>query len=458
MLMVEVLDEVRRRRERSGRGRVPPNDLDAEESLLGAMLLSTDAIDDALETLDPSDFYKPAHGHVFEAIRDLNVRGEPADPVTVADELRRANLLEAVGGESVLVSLQAGTPATTNASRYARIVRDHAVLRRLIGVAGEIAELGYSLPDDVPSAVDTAESMVFALAENGASEGLEPLSQILDESVNQIEHRYANPDELKGVPTGFRDLDDLLSGLQPQSLVVLGARPAMGKSALALGIAANVAREAMRPVLFFALEMGKFELTQRLVSSFGRVDAKRLKTGRLDDRDWQRITDAVSRLAEAPLYIDDDPGATMLEIRAKARRLKARQGDLGLVVVDYLQLMTGRTSAENRQVEVAEISRGLKLLARELECPVIALSQLSRKVEDRSDKRPMLSDLRESGSIEQDSDVVMFIHREELVDPDTPDKGLAEIMVAKHRNGPTGRVTLAFLEHFTLFADLAREG
>ncbi|MGH9182530.1 MAG: replicative DNA helicase [Acidimicrobiales bacterium] len=443
---------------RPGRdGRVPPHDLEAEESLLGAMLLSTDAIVAAAEVgVSAQAFYKPAHAHIFDAVSSLYAAGEPADPVTVADELRRRGLIDAVGGPAVLVTIQARTPATSNAARYARIISEHALLRRLISVAGEIAELGYSLPDNVPAAADRAEAMVFNVTQRGVSDTLAPIRELLDASLTRLETLYEKGDAITGLPSGYHDLDELLSGLQPSSLVMVGARPATGKTSFALGMAAHAALEAHRPVLVFSLEMSHLEITQRLLCAEARVDSSRMRNGRLAESDWTKISHAIGRLAEAPLYVDDNPQVSVMEIRAKSRRLKSKLGDLGLVVIDYLQLMTGRTKAENRQVEVSEISRGLKILARELEVPVVALSQLSRNLEMRADKRPMLADLRESGSLEQDSDVVMFLYRDELYNTDSPDRGTAEVLVAKHRSGPTGMVRLAFLDRYTRFANMAR--
>jgi replicative DNA helicase len=784
-------------------GRVPPHNLDAEESLLGAMLLSRDAIVAATEVgLSADEFYKPGHGHIFDAITSLYGAGEPSDPVTVAEELRRAGLLEAVGGPAVLVSLQATTPATSNAARYARIISELSLLRRLIGVASEIAEIGYSVPDDVLSAVDRAESMVFDVAQRRVTDSMSPIKELLDASLTRLEMLYEKGDSITGLPTGYHGLDELLSGLQPSTLVIVGARPATGKcltgdtpmvdprtgarttlaelydrgrrggevavatigddqqlhvrrpsafvddgvkpvfrvrtrlgrevrttaahpfltpegwrpladlavgarvavpnelpvfgdqalpehevallahllaegsassepgpvaaevlaevdalaasvedgvlsllrrhgmlgrraherrvpdavftlprhqlatflnrllagggsievrpagavalrwstvsegfardvqhlllrfgcnarlrrhtvgdldarrpafeleltdrdevhrllhdvgiyardgelarllgstsvprrvagsapvavldepdltvagpsvihwdevvaieaegmqqvydltvpgehnfvaadvfvhnTAFSLGMATHAALEVNRPVLFFSLEMSHLEITQRILSAEARVDATRMRNGKLAEADWTKLSHAIGRLAEAPLYIDDNPQATVMEIRAKARRLKSRLGDLGLIVIDYLQLMTGRSSAENRQVEVSEISRGLKILARELEVPVVALSQLSRQLELRADKRPMLADLRESGSLEQDADIVMFLYRDELYNPESPDRGTSEVLVAKHRAGPTGMDRLAFLDHYTRFANMAR--
>ncbi len=387
----------------AGGARVLPHDLQAEESLLGAMLLSRDAIAAATEILSADEFYKPAHAHIFDAISTLNASGEPADVSTVSDVLRRSGLLEAIGGPATLVMLQSATPATSNAGRYAKIVEEHALLRRLIRVAGDIAELSYDLPDDVTKAVDTAESMVFEVAQRRVTDTMAEIHDLLDANLDRLEQLYERGESITGVPTGFTDLDELLSGLQPNALIVVGARPSAGKTALGLGMATHAALEAGRPVLVFSLEMSRLELTQRMLCSEARVDSKRVRNGKLNEADWQKIAHATGRLAEAPIWIDDNPNLTIMEIRSKARRLKARTGDLGLVVVDYLQLMTGRSSAENRQVEVSEISRGLKILARELECPVVALSQLSRGLEMRQDKRPMLADLRESGCLTADT-------------------------------------------------------
>jgi replicative DNA helicase len=442
-------------RSRPTTGRNVPHNLEAEESLLGAMLLSRDAIAAAVETCRAEDFYKPSHGHVFEAITNLYARGEPVDPVTVADELRRAGLLDAVGGSATLISLQANTPAIGSAARYARIVEEHALLRRLIAVAGEIAELGYSVPEDVAAALDRAEAMIFEVAERKSVDTLSSLRDLLAVTLDGLEALYERSDTVTGVPTGFVDLDERLSGLQPSNLVIVGARPGMGKTSFALGLAAHAALERRIPVLVFSLEMSHLEIAQRLLCAEAKVDSHRLRTGRLTEADWTRISQAIGRLGEAPIFVDDNPNLTVMDIRAKARRLKSRDG-LGLVVVDYLQLMTGRTSAENRQVEVSEISRGLKILARELELPVVALSQLSRNLEMRADKRPVLADLRESGSLEQDADVVLFIYRDELYHPDSQSRGSAEVIIAKHRNGPTGVVQLAFLDHCTRFANIAR--
>ncbi len=437
-------------------GRVPPHDLQAEESLLGAMMLSAEAIAAAAGVVTASDFYKPAHGHVYDAVHTHYASGQPVDSVTVADELRRANLLEGIGGPAVLAQIMSSTPATTNAARYARIVEEYSLLRRLIGVAGEIAELGYSVPEDVTKALDRAESLVYEVNERRVTDCSRENAALLSDNLQRFEDLYERGESITGTPTGYIDLDALLSGLQPSSLVVVGARPAMGKTSFGLGMVAHAALEAQRPVLFFSLEMSSLELSQRLLCAEAKVDSTRARNGRLEQDDWSKISRAIGRLGEAKIWIDDNPNLSIMEIRAKARRLKSQIGDLGMIVIDYLQLMTGQSRAENRQVEVSELSRGLKILARELETPVVALSQLSRGLEMRSDKRPMLSDLRESGSIEQDADVVMFIYREEIYDPKPENAGQAEIIVAKHRSGPTGVVQLAFLPQYTRFANMAK--
>jgi replicative DNA helicase len=444
-------------RERSGRaGRVPPNDLDAEQNLLGAMMLSKDAITLVAPMLRPTDFYKPAHAHVYDAILSLDSAGEPADPVTVADELRRAGVLDQIGGQSLLADIVSVAPAVNNAQRYAKIINDHSVLRRLIAIGGEIAEIGYDLPENVDHAVDHAETLVYELGQGKVTDSMVPIDSLLSDTLDRLEALVERGDAITGLPTGFMDLDRLLSGLQPSTLVVVGARPAMGKTSFALNLTANAAFQSRRPVLFFSLEMGNIELTQRLLCAEAQIDSTKVRDGRLQDAEWDRIGAAVGRLADSQIYLDDNPNISIAEIRGKARRLKSQLGDLSLIVIDYLQLMTGKANSESRQVEVAEMSRGLKILARELECPVIALSQLSRGLESRTDKRPMLADLRESGAIEQDADVVMFLYRDEVYNPDSADRGMAEVIVAKHRNGPTDRISLAFRNHLTRFDNMAQ--
>ena len=438
------------------RGRVPPHNIDAEESVLGAMLLSREAIGVVSEMgLNPADFYRPANRHIFDAIRALYSSAAPADTVTVADELRRAGLLEEVGGPGALHELQNATPAISSAGHYAKIVQETALLRQLIYAAGDIAELGYSEPDDVIKALDEAETKIFNVAEQRVTDSTRTIEELLPEVMDHLQETYDRGDTITGVPTGYTDLDELLSGLQPNALYIVGARPAMGKSSFLLGMATHVAQQSAKPVLMFSLEMGHQEMTQSILAGEGRVDRTKLRTGKLAESDWAKIGKAIGRL-EIPLFLDDNPRVTVMEIRAKARRIKARFGGIGLILIDYLQLMGGTGNAENRQLEVSEISRNLKILARELEVPIVAASQLSRGLEARADKRPMLSDLRESGSLEQDADVVMFLYRDEVYHADSPDKGSAEVIVAKHRAGPIGTKRLVFLGQYTRFDNAAR--
>jgi replicative DNA helicase len=389
-----------RRSDEPLRMRVPPHSIEAEESLLGAMLLSEQAVSAVANVVSAEDFYKPAHRHIFDAVQSLYGSNQGIDPVTVAEELASANVLDTIGGPAVLVTLQARTPAITNAEHYARIVAEKALLRRLIATANDVAELGYQPLDDIEKTIDSAESMIYSVAQRRNSDTLSELSPLLSQSLEVLEQRYEAGDAITGTPTGYTDLDMMLSGLQPGALVVVGARPAMGKTSFALGLAAHAAVRERLPVLFCSLEMSHLELTGRLIAAEARIDSSKLRTGRLVENDWTKITKAIGRLGEGQLWIDDNPALTVMEIRAKARRLQDRlDQQLGLIVIDYLQLMQGRAGVESRQVEVAEISRGLKVLARELNTPVMALSQLSRQLELRADKRPMLADLRESGCL-----------------------------------------------------------
>ncbi|HEV7527256.1 MAG TPA: replicative DNA helicase [Acidimicrobiia bacterium] len=395
-------------RRRTDGARIPPHNLEAEESLLGAMMLSREAITAAVEArLEPSDFYKPAHGAIFEASYGLHSRGEPVDPVTVAEELRRAVQLDAMGGRQTLLRIQAATPASANASHYAQIVAELSMLRRLIETAGGIQEMAYAAEDAVDETLDRAEAAIFEVAERRVADTLMPLYPALEETMNQLEALYGNQGDIVGTATGFRDLDALLLGMQPSTLTIVAARPGQGKTSLALGMAQHVALVGRKPVLFFSMEMGYLELTKRLLAAEARVQSRKLQTGKLSEHEWPRVNQAIGRLAEAPFFIDDNPHCTVMEMRAKARRVKARYGDLGLIVVDYLQLMSTPGRSENRQVEVSELSRGLKILARELETPVITLSQLNRQLEYRQDKRPMLADLRESGCLTADTEIAL---------------------------------------------------
>ena len=378
--------------------RQPPHDLVAEASVLGAMLLNKMAISDVVEILDAEHFYRPAYGHIYSAISTLYATGEPVDPVTVSSELTAAGLLDAIGGPSVLFTLQSDVPAVGNAAAYARIVEEKALLRRAIDVSNQIAEMAYGVPDDVAKMIDEAEALMYEVGQRRLTGTTVEIKDLLSENLDRLEALYEQSGDITGVPTGFLDLDKHLAGLQKNAMYVVGARPAMGKTAFLLGMATNAAK-AGHPVLLFSLEMSALELSQRILCSEARVDSTRIKTGNLQEDDWARIATATGTLAETPIYIDDHPQTSIMEIRAKARRLKSTVGELGLVAVDYIQLMSGRSNAESRQVEVSEISRGLKILARELEAPVVALAQLNRSLEQRVDKRPMLSDLRESGCL-----------------------------------------------------------
>ena len=437
--------------------RTPPSNLDAEVSVIGSMLLSRDAIAEVTEVLLPDDFYRGAHRTMYEAIRDLYDRGEPVDAVLLSDELSRRGQLDDVGGALAIADLLDKVPTAANALYYARIVSEHAIRRRLIDVGTAVTRLGYEIDKGADEALDTAEAMVFEIAQQRQTSEFTLMKDLVNEAWVQIEERYENKQSITGLATGFHDFDQITQGLQPQNLVILAARPAMGKSTLVMNIAAHVCVEQRRPVLIFSLEMSKNEIVQRLLSAEARIPSDKLRTGRFDDNDWPKLSQAVGRLAEAPMYIDDTPGVTLMEIRSKARRLKAKHG-LDLLIVDYLQLMQSHKKTENRVQEVSELSRGLKILAKELDIPVVALSQLSRRPEERPDKRPQLADLRESGSIEQDADIVTFIYRDEVYDPDSAAKGEAELILAKHRNGPLGVTRLSFIGHHSRFASMARSG
>jgi replicative DNA helicase len=436
---------------------VPPQNLDAEESVLGAMMLSPAAVAAVSEVLEPDgrEFYREGHAQIYRAALALFAKGEPVDAITLVDELDERGALEDVGGKARIHELAALVPASANAGHYAEIVRESATLRGLIRAGGEIARLGWERPGDATQLVDQAEQIVFDLSRQRARSEFSHIEELLKESFERITALYESGAEVTGVPSGFRDLDRITSGFQEGNLIIVAARPSMGKSALGLCVAANVAVRHEIPVALFTLEMSKSEVTQRLMCSEAKVESQRLRTGKLAAEDWPRLTAACDKLTKAPLYVDDTGSITMMEIRAKARRLKSKHTNLGLIIVDYLQLMTSGSTAENRVQEVSQISRSLKVLARDLDVPVVAMSQLSRAVEQRHDKRPMLSDLRDSGAIEQDADIVCFIYRDEYYNEDSDQQGIAEVIVAKHRNGPTDLAKLAFLNRYAKFADLA---
>jgi replicative DNA helicase len=434
--------------------RVPPHSIDAEESVLGGVLLSADAANVALEVLHADDFYKPAHQRIFDVIQQLFDANEPIDAVTVSEGLRRDGSLDRMGGIEFLTRLIDTVPSTSNVEYYASIVEEHSLRRRLMKVGGDIGVIAGITSEPIEDVVDRAEQAVFAVAEKQVGDGLQAIDDLLGPAIEQAEELQRNGSEITGVSTGFRDLDRKLAGLHPTNLVVIAARPGMGKSSLALNIAQNVALED-HTVAIFSMEMSREEIVTRMLCSKGRIDSQKLRTGRLTEADFTKLSNAASALYKQNIYVDDSPGMTVTEIRAKCRRLRRRPG-LDLVVIDYLQLMNG-SGQENRQQEIAAISRSLKDLARELHVPVIALSQLNRGVESREDKRPRLGDLRESGAVEQDADVVMFIYRDEYYFPEKVEsKGVAEVVISKHRQGGVGKVDMTFLPEFTLFADMGR--
>ncbi|WP_432136572.1 replicative DNA helicase [Streptomyces sp. bgisy154] len=437
--------------------RVPPQDLDAEQSVLGGMLLSKDAIADVVEILKGHDFYKPAHETIYQAILDVYAKGEPADPITIAAELTKRGEINKVGGASYLHTLVQTVPTAANAEYYAEIVHERAVLRRLVEAGTRITQMGYAADDDIDEIVNRAQAEIYAVTEQRTSEDYLPLGDIMEGALDEIEAIGSRSGEMTGVPTGFTDLDALTNGLHPGQMIVIAARPAMGKSTLALDFARAASIKHNLPSVIFSLEMGRNEIAMRLLSAEARVALHHMRSGTMTDEDWTRLARRMPEVSSAPLYIDDSPDLSMMEIRAKCRRLKQRN-DIKLVIIDYLQLMQsgGAKRSESRQQEVSDMSRNLKLLAKELEVPVIALSQLNRGPEQRTDKKPMVSDLRESGSIEQDADMVILLHREDAYEKESPRAGEADIIVGKHRNGPTATITVAFQGHYSRFVDMAQ--
>jgi replicative DNA helicase len=432
--------------------RLPPHNLEAEQSVLGSLLIDRDAIIRVASYVRAEDFYISSNGTVYQAILDLYNRREPTDFLTLSDELDRRGVLDDIGGLGYLSSLLNAVPTAVHVEYYGRIVERSATLRRLIDAGTQIVGIGYQENLEAEDAIDSAEQALFTVSQRRQTKDFQSISDVLDRFFDQLDYLQQNRGEVVGVPTGFSDLDKLTGGLQRSDLLILAARPSMGKTAFALGVAHGAAVQHGKKVGIFSLEMSAEQLVQRLLSTETGVDSHRLRLGRIDDSEWDRISRAFGRLAEAEIYIDDSAAASIMDVRSKCRRLQAEQG-LDLVIVDYLQLMSGRRT-DNRVQEISEISRGLKGLARELNVPVMALSQLSRAVETRADHRPMLSDLRESGSIEQDADIVMFIYRDEKYDENSEKKGIAELILAKHRNGPVGSVNMRFFERNARFADL----
>lgn len=437
--------------------RIPPHSEEAEKSVLGAAMLSKDALLDVLEVVKPIDFYNAKHREIFAAISEMNSRNQAVDCLTVTEELRKRNALELAGGRSYITGLAEDVPSTANAGEYAKIVAEKSILRKLIKNSDEVVEACYKGEMDADKVLDYAETGVFAISQSRERKEMIALEEVLSENLRLIDEAAKRVGEVTGIPSGFKDLDDYLNGFQKSDLIILAARPAMGKTAFALNVAQQAALKGKASIAIFSLEMSKEQLGSRLLSMESRVESTKLRTGELNDMDWENLNQAIDKLSEAKIFIDDTPGISMMEIKNKCRRMKAEKG-LDMVMIDYLQLMTAQGRQESRQQEISTLSRQLKLLARELNCPVLVLSQLSRSPEQRNDHHPMLADLRESGSIEQDADIVLFLYRDDYYNPDSSSKpGVCEVMIAKHRAGSTGTVELTWLEKYTRFADKAKQ-
>jgi replicative DNA helicase len=435
--------------------KIPPQNIDAEQSVLGGILIENEAIHKVMEVLTPEDFYRDAHHKIYEVLIDLSERDEPADLVTLTNELRKKNQLDSIGGASYLASLIDSIPTAANIEYYAKIIKEKAILRKLIETSTEIITQSYEDRGDVEGLLDEAERVIFQISEKRVKPSFYPIKDIVKSSFKTIERLYEKKELVTGVPSGFKELDQRTAGFQHADLIIVAGRPSMGKTAFCLNLAQYATIEKRIPAAIFSLEMSKEQLVMRMLCSEARVEGTRLRTGFLTESDWPRLTLAAGNLSDAPIYIDDSPALSVLELRAKARRLHAEYG-LGLLIIDYLQLMKGRSKVESRQQEISEISRSLKALAKELDIPVIAVSQLSRRTEERQGMRPQLSDLRESGAIEQDADLILFLYRDEVYNrsEDNPNRGKAEVIIGKQRNGPIGKVELAFLDKFTTFRDL----
>lgn len=436
-------------------GRIPPHSIEGEQSVLGSMMLDRNAIVTATEILKPSDFYKEAHSEIYESILDIYNRDEPVDLITLSEELKKRNTLDAIGGILYLADLSEAISTTANIRFYCEIVEEKSILRKLINASNEIIAKGYEADEDINVIIDIAEKKIFDITQKRSHEGLDPIKEVLLDSFSRIEQMALNKSDLTGLTTGFIDLDQKTSGLQKSDLVLIAARPSMGKTAFSVNVAVNAALKGDASVAVFSLEMSKEQLVQRMLSSESHVELQKIINGRLNEDDWPKLLSAMGPLSQAKIFIDDTPGITLMEMKAKCRKLKIEKG-LDLVMIDYLQLMSGEGRNENRQQEISAISRGLKGLAKEMDCPVIALSQLSRAPEIRSDHRPILSDLRESGAIEQDADIVMFLYRDDYYDPESEKKNIGEVIIAKHRNGPTGTVELVFMGEFTKFLNMEK--
>ena len=436
--------------------RSPPHSVESEQSILGSILLDKEAIITVTETIQPEDFYKEAHKIIYECMVKLNNKNEPIDLITLTEELRKQGHLEDVGGISYITSLSTIVPTTSNVKYYSDIVKEKSVLRKLIKVSNDILNLGYDNSTKVEDLLEKAEKQIFDISQEKSSEDFQSINSVLMDTYDMIERLYTNKEEITGITSGFEDLNKKINGLQRTDLILIAARPAMGKTAFSLNLVQNAALKGNASVAVFSLEMSKEQLVQRMLSAQSHVELKKIKNGNLDENDWPRIIDAMSVLSNANIYIDDTPGIKISELRSKCRKLKIEKG-LDLILIDYLQLMEGDNNNESRQQEISKISRSLKIIAKELNCPVVALSQLSRAPEQRSDHRPMLSDLRESGAIEQDADIVMFLYRDEYYHPDSERKNIGEVIIAKNRHGETGSVELVWLGEIQKFANKARE-
>ena len=436
--------------------RIPPHSVESEQSILGSIFLDKDAIITVAETINPSDFYKEAHKIIYESMLSLNSNNEPIDLITLIEELRKEGHLDNIGGISYLTSLSTIVPTTSNVKYYANIVKEKSVMRQLIKASNEIINLGYDASTDVQERLNKAEKSIFDISQEKSGDDIQPINAVLQDTFDMIEKLCTEKKEVTGITTGFKDLNKKINGLQRTDLILLAARPAMGKTAFSLNLVQNAALKGDASVAVFSLEMSKEQLVQRMLSAQSNVELSKIKTGTLGESDWPRIIDGMAVLSEANIFIDDTPGIKISEIRSKCRRLKMEKG-LDLILIDYLQLMEGEGKNENRQQEIAKISRSLKILAKELDCPVVALSQLSRSPELRKDHRPILSDLRESGSIEQDADIVMFLYRDEYYHDDSEKKNIGEVIVAKNRHGETGNVELVWFGQVQKFADKVRE-
>jgi len=435
--------------------KLPPQNLEAEQSVLGGILIENEAINRVMEILDPDDFYRDAHHKIFNALINLSERDEPADLITLTNELRKIDQLDSIGGASYLASLIDSVPTAANIEYYAKIVKEKSILRKLIQTSTEIITQSYEDRGDVEVFLDEAERAIFDISEKRVRPSFFSIRDVVKESFKTIERLFQKKELVTGVPSGFKELDRMTAGFQPSDLIIIAGRPSMGKTAFCLNVAQYAAVENKIPVAVFSLEMSKEQLVIRMLCSEAHVEGTRLRTGFLNESDWPKLTIAAGNLSEAPIYIDDSAALSVLELRAKARRLKSERG-LGMLIIDYLQLMKGRARVESRQQEISEISRSLKALAKELNIPVIAVSQLSRKTEERTGNRPQLSDLRESGAIEQDADLIIFIYRDEVYNraEDNPNRGKAEVIIGKQRNGPIGKIEMAFLDKFTTFKEL----